>query len=90
MNSEEPEKSFLQALIQLASAFHHLQNNNSQGAVSLLMKAQLRLELCPALFEGVEVTLLRAEVSTWLQLLKLQDVPVSSTFPQIRLINLSN
>ena len=33
---DEPEKSFLQALIQTTAAFHHLQTGNSTGAASLL------------------------------------------------------
>jgi len=88
--SSEPQRSFLQALIQMASAFHHLQRNNSQGAASLLRKAHSRLSFYPALFECVEVTPLREEVATWLQVLELHDLPASPTFPQIRLTTPDN
>jgi hypothetical protein len=85
LKCEEPEKSFLQALIQMAAAFHHLQRNNSQGAASLLKAALRRLEPYPALFESVQVTPLREEVRTWLQVLEVQDSPIHPPFPQIRL-----
>jgi hypothetical protein len=48
LTSEEPEKSFLQALIQITAAIHHLPVGSSAGAVSLLR----RLELCPAFLGG--------------------------------------
>jgi uncharacterized protein len=64
---EEPEKTFLQALIQIAAAFHHLQAGNSAGAVSLLRRALGRLESRPAQFGGIAVEPLRAEVRAWLE-----------------------
>ena len=36
LNLREPEKSFLQALIQTAAAFHHLNAGNAVGSASLL------------------------------------------------------
>jgi uncharacterized protein len=68
---EEPEKTFLQALIQIAAAFHHLQAGNFAGAVSLLARALGRLESRPAQFGGIAVGPLRAEVRAWLE--KLED-----------------
>jgi predicted metal-dependent hydrolase len=59
---EEPEKSFLQALIQVTAAFHHLQAGNSAGAVSLLRRALRRLEAGPAEFGGIDVASLCAEI----------------------------
>ena len=37
--SQEPEKTFLQGLIQVTAAFHHLQRNNPVGAVRLFKAA---------------------------------------------------
>jgi predicted metal-dependent hydrolase len=61
-----PEKLFLQALIQIAAAFHHLQRGNRAGTASLLRRAQMRLSHCPAVFGGIEVAPLREEVSAWI------------------------
>ncbi len=76
---EEPEKSFLQALIQVAAAFHHLQAGNSVGAVSLLSRALRRLESRPAHFGGIAVGPLRAEVTAWLR--KLEGATAVCTQP---------
>jgi hypothetical protein len=90
LKCHEPERSFLQALIQMTSAFHHLQRNNSRGAVSLLTKALKRLEPYPALFACVEVTPLREQVRNWLQILTVHDSATHPSFPQIQFTNLNN
>ena len=89
LKCQEPEKSFLQALIQMAAAFHHLQRNNSQGAASLLKAALRKLEPYPALFESVQVTSLREDVEAWLAVLEAPDSAIHPPFPQIRLTSLS-
>jgi predicted metal-dependent hydrolase len=43
LKCEEPEKTFLQALIQITAAFHHLQRKNLTGTASLLRAASRRL-----------------------------------------------
>jgi hypothetical protein len=62
----EPEKSFLQALIQMTAAFHHLHSGNRVGAASLLRRTLRRLECCPAWFGGIDVAPLRIEIGAWL------------------------
>jgi predicted metal-dependent hydrolase len=42
--TEEPEKTFLQGLIQVAAAFHHFQRGNCAGTISLLRSALRRLD----------------------------------------------
>lgn len=79
----EPEKSFLQALIQIAVAFHHRQAGNSAGAVSLLRRALRRIELLPASFGGIAVAHLCTEVRAWLCVLESGDSSVSMALPQI-------
>jgi hypothetical protein len=81
---EEPEKSFLQALIQVTAAFHHLDAGNSAGAVSLLRRALRRLERCPSHFGGIAVTPLCAEVSEWLRMIESGARSVPAAHPQIR------
>jgi uncharacterized protein len=79
------EKCFLQALIQMAGAFHHLQRNNLRGANALLEAALGRLDPYPARFEGVAVAPLREELRGWLQALEGPDPVHRPPFPQIRL-----
>jgi predicted metal-dependent hydrolase len=63
---DEPEKSFLRALIQITAAFHHLSRNNRPGAISLLRKALVRLDVCPPNFGGINVARLRDVCRDWL------------------------
>jgi hypothetical protein len=65
LKCEEPEKTFLQALIQITAAFHHLQRKNLRGAASLLRAALGRLDAFPAAYGGIEVENLRAGVRAW-------------------------
>ena len=80
---DEPEKSFLQALIQTTAAFHHFRAGNSAGATSLLKRALRRLELCPECFGGIDVTPLRAEICDWVRALESASPCVPWDFPQI-------
>lgn len=87
---EDPEKSFLQALIQVTAAFHHLQAGQSRGAVSLLRKALRRLELSPARFGGIAVAPLCAEISAWLRAMESGALCMPAAVPQIRLTDPPN
>jgi uncharacterized protein len=80
-SSQGPEKSFLQALIQMAAAFHHLQRNNLRGATALLKASLRRLEAYPAHFGGVEVAGLRQELSGWLRMLEAGDPALLAPLP---------
>ncbi len=79
----EPEKTFLQALIQTTAAFHHLQTGNTRGAASLLKRALLRLETYPATYAGIDLTQLRNEAGAWLLALENGAGSPPVTFPQI-------
>ncbi len=81
---QEPEKSFLQSLIQMTAAFHHLQTGNTAGAISLLRRSLRRLEHCPAVFAGILVESLYAEGCEWLRLLESKAILFPATSPQIR------
>jgi predicted metal-dependent hydrolase len=87
---EEPEKSFLQALIQTSAAFHHLQAGNSAGAISLLRRALRRFELCPERFAGISIDGLRLGVREWLEAMESGTVPVPPGFPSISPSNPEN
>jgi predicted metal-dependent hydrolase len=74
LKCDEPEKTFLQSLIQVSAAFHHLRRGNQVGARSLLTRALRRLERYPDLFGGVAVAELRQLLHEWLRALDAGSV----------------
>jgi len=62
LEAHEPDKTFLQGLIQVTAAFHHLQRNNPVGTGRLLHAALRRLEPYPASFGGISVTVLCSDI----------------------------
>ncbi|MGB6691081.1 MAG: DUF309 domain-containing protein [Terracidiphilus sp.] len=84
LKCEEPEKTFLQALIQITAAFHHLQRSNLIGATSLLKAAMRRLDSFPSVYSGVDVEALRESVRAWLQALDREAPSTHLPFPRIR------
>ena len=82
LECEEPDKTFLQALIQISAAMHHFQRDEFPGAISLLRKALKRLEPYPDEFGGVAVGLLRESLRDWLRALEAEDTSVRA-FPRI-------
>lgn len=83
--SEEPEKSLLQAVIQVAAACHHLQHGNLTGTISLLKSAEGRIREYPAECAGIPVTALREDVHGFLQRLEGEVVAGwrQSAYPSI-------
>jgi predicted metal-dependent hydrolase len=83
LRAQQPEKTFLQGLIQVTAAFHHLQRNNPQGTALLLQAALGRLEHYPARFGDISVTVLCDDIRAWLQALEA-DAPASQLGPESR------
>ena len=81
LQSEEPEKTFLQALIQVAGAFHHFRRGNRNGSRSMTQKALQRLDKYPDEFGGVAVEHLRANLRGWLIALETELVEVPAIPP---------
>ena len=69
LESQQPERMFLQGLIQVTAAFHHLQHNNLMGTALLLKAALARLERYPDHFGGISVDVLCDDIREWLQAL---------------------
>ena len=82
----DPEKSFLQGLIQVTVAMHHYRQSNVAGALSLLQRALIRFERCPDSFGGVDVATLISEVRTRLRALENSDTSLPA-FPAIPLLD---
>ncbi|MGD0732830.1 MAG: DUF309 domain-containing protein [Terracidiphilus sp.] len=84
LRAAEPEKRFLQALIQIAAAFHHFERGNRVGAASLLRASLRKLEIYPATFGGLNVEAIRQSVRAWLSALDADDPAPDLPFPKIR------
>lgn len=84
LKREEPEKTFLQALIQITAAFHHLQKKNFKGAASLLRGALRKLDAFPDAYGGIEIEVVRESVRAWLQALDGADGSIGLPIPRIR------
>jgi hypothetical protein len=63
--SVEPEKRFLQALIQSAVALHHHSQGNLVGARSLLERSFQNLRPFPEVFAGIDLGRLRRDLTAW-------------------------
>jgi hypothetical protein len=85
LTAPEPEKTFLQALIQVAAAFHHFQRENVVGTDSLLRNALRRLDIYPESFGGVEVAQLRVAIGLWIQALETVPLPPHLSVPRLEL-----
>jgi len=83
LEAEGPQKTFLQSLIQVAAAFHHLQRGNPAGAISLLSRALHRLDRFPNEYCGVAVAPLRESIRGWLQALEADLPRPRPTYPRI-------
>jgi uncharacterized protein len=83
LTSEKEDKVFLQGLIQMTAAFHHLAKNNRVGASSLLRAALRRLETFPSDFGGIAVGSLRNSMVSWLDALDMDRQAPQIPFPVI-------
>ena len=88
LRAPQPEKLFLQALIQVTVAFHPLQPNNPVGATRLLTAALRKLEPYPSDFGNLSVPLLRDDIRTSLQFLTADPSTAQLTQPRIHPLSL--
>lgn len=83
LRSPEPEKTFLQGLIQVTAAFHHVQRKNHLGALLLLQAALGRIERYPADFGGISVSLLCHDIREQVRILEAGESAPSLVSPRI-------
>ena len=57
-----PDEKFIQGLIQLSVSFVHLENNNLNGARSLLKKCNKKFENYSGIHRGIDVDLLLKDI----------------------------
>jgi uncharacterized protein len=78
-----PDKMFLQGLIQVAAAFHHYSRANVLGTRNLLRAGLLKLDRFPDVHGGLEIEALRQAVRGWLADLDAGEIPESRKPPRI-------
>ncbi len=71
----EPEKTFLQGIIQVAAAFHHYTRSNHRGTKSLLEAGLEKLERFPTTHRGLALEELRKSVRRWIAALAAGQDP---------------
>jgi uncharacterized protein len=64
-DAPEPERKFLQGLIQVAVALHHHSRGNQVGCRSLLERARRNLSLYPAEHAGLDLAALLHSLDGW-------------------------
>jgi uncharacterized protein len=82
----EPEKTFLQGLIQLAAAYHHHSRENPRGAQSLLAAALAKLRRFPDNHRGIALAELRGESEQCAETLRGGNDLGAQKPPRIRLV----
>jgi predicted metal-dependent hydrolase len=75
LTAPQPEKLFLQALIQVTVAFHHLQRSNPLGATRLLTAALRKFEPYPPNYADLDVSLLRTDIHACIRALAHEPTP---------------
>ena len=84
LETPNPDKRFLQGLIQVAAAFHHYSRANLLGTRNLLQAGLLKLDCFPEVHGGLEIETLREAVRGWLAALEAGEIPDSTKPPRIR------
>jgi predicted metal-dependent hydrolase len=79
----DPEKMFLQGLIQVAAAFHHYSRANRQGTQNLLQAGLTKIERFPQAHRGLALETLRVTVRRWVAALEGGEDPANEEIPRI-------
>jgi len=83
LETPNPDKMFLQGLIQVAAAFHHYSRANMLGTRNLLRAGLLKLDRFPEVHGGLEIEALREAVREWLTALNAGEIPENRKPPRI-------
>ena len=78
----EPDKTFLQGIIQVAAALHHYHRGNIAGARSLLRRGLGKMERFPPDYRGLRLEEIRAACRAWQAYLR-RPVGEAPQAPQI-------
>ncbi len=82
--AQEPERTFLQGMIQVAAAFHHYFRGNRAGAKSLLEAGLKKLGSFQPVHRGIQLDLLCASAGEWIRDLSEGRSPQFAQRPQVQ------
>src|SRR5271170_21340 len=80
---DEPEKTFLQGIIQIAAAFHHYCRGNTDGTESLLAAGIVKLSRFPSNHRGLAIAELRSAAKYWARHVGKGEKLDKSEIPQL-------
>jgi uncharacterized protein len=83
LKTRNPEKMFLQGLIQVAAAFHHHSCANLLGTRNLLREGLWKLDRFPEIYGDLEIETLRVTVREWLADFDAGEIPKGRKIPRI-------
>jgi uncharacterized protein len=83
LETPNPDKLFLQGLIQVAAAFHHHSRANLLGTQKLLRAGLSKLDRFPEIHGGLEIEALREAVREWLAVLDTGENSQNKKPPRI-------
>ncbi|MGZ4788557.1 MAG: DUF309 domain-containing protein [Terriglobales bacterium] len=78
-DSADPERRWLQGLIQAAVALHHRSRGNYPGATSVMARAIVNLRTCPHIMRGIDVVRFREELEIALADMRAENVGIKVT-----------
>src|ERR1700728_325704 len=84
LEEAEPEKTFLQGIIQIAAAFHHYCRENADGTETLLAAGIVKLARFPAHRRGLAIDELRSAAKQWARSIGKGEKPKRSEIPRLR------
>jgi len=79
----EPDKTFLQGIIQISAAFYHHQKDNLAGMRSLMERGLAKVEQFAAGYRGIQLEELREAVRGWLAA-DTRGAPLPGQYPRLR------
>jgi len=83
LRAPEPDKTFLQGIIQVAAAFHHYTRGNCAGAESLMRAGLNKLEKFQEGYRGLRLEVFRVAVRECLAMLTKGQSPTGEMLPRI-------
>jgi uncharacterized protein len=84
LEETEPEKTFLQGIIQIAAAFHHYCRENTDGTETLLAAGIVKLSRFPAEHRGLAIGELCSVAKQWARNIGRGENPKRSEIPRLR------
>jgi predicted metal-dependent hydrolase len=79
----EPERTFLQGIIQIAAAFHHYCRENPDGAETLLAAGIVKLSRFPENHRGLVIADLRSAAKRWARSIGQSKKLARTEIPQL-------